>query len=532
MPAHAIPEGNIPAEPFDIARLEFEGLVTTLSAAETLSMTHSELELLLQHRGAEVMRQLLQDHLSLRGSGAVPEGRVTGADEVVRTHQRLRNRVLMTVFGVVLVARMAYGMRKHASLMPLDGALNLPDELYSHGIQRRVAEEAAKTSFDEVVATLKRTTAAKVPKRQVEQVVVKAAQDFDAFYASRSVATPEKVQATGKIMVLTADGKGVRMHRKDLREVTRQAAEQCAAQQARTRFSLGQPRPAGVARDRKRMAQVAAVYTIEPFVRSPDDVVGELQHVHLVQQQRPSPENKRVWASVKKDPGEVLGAAFDEARRRDPELAKPWVALVDGNETQRNTLLAMADVDGVKLTLILDFIHVAEYVWKAAFALHERGSKEAELWVRERLAEILRGNSSLVAGGMRRSATLRQLTAVQRKSVDECADYLLKYAAHLRYHEYLAAGFPIATGVIEGACRYLVKDRMEITGAVWCLASAEAVLQLRALRASGDFDAYWAFHENQERLRNHIKRYAYGPPCVAATLPATLPRPPKLRLVQ
>jgi hypothetical protein len=109
---------------------------------------------------------------------------------------------------------------------------------------------------------------------------------------------------------------------------------------------------------------------------------------------------------------------------------------------------------------------------------------------------------------MRRSATKRALTPERRRPIDRCADYLLKYAEYLRYDDYLAAGFPISTGVIEGACRYLVKDRMDIAGARWSLDGAEAILRLRALKASGDFDAYWAFHEQQELRRNHLERYA------------------------
>ena len=109
---------------------------------------------------------------------------------------------------------------------------------------------------------------------------------------------------------------------------------------------------------------------------------------------------------------------------------------------------------------------------------------------------------------MRRSATKRALTPERRRPIDRCADYLLKYAEYLRYDEYLAAGFPISTGVIEGACRYLVKDRMDITGARWSLDGAEAILRLRALKASDDFDTYWTFHEQQELRRNHLERYA------------------------
>ncbi|MDI7268178.1 MAG: hypothetical protein QME96_09310, partial [Myxococcota bacterium] len=161
-------------------------------------------------------------------------------------------------------------------------------------------------------------------------------------------------------------------------------------------------------------------------------------------------------------------------------------------------------------TIVLDVIHVLEYLWKAAFAFHKDGTPEAEAWVSERLLQVLRGKSSDVAAGIRRSATLRELSADKRKPADKCAGYLLKYAPYLRYDRYLDQGLPIATGVIEGACRYLVKDRMDITGARWRLNGAEAVLRLRSLRASGDFDEYWAFHEARERERNHAARYAAG----------------------
>jgi hypothetical protein len=160
--------------------------------------------------------------------------------------------------------------------------------------------------------------------------------------------------------------------------------------------------------------------------------------------------------------------------------------------------------------IILDLIHVLGYLWKAAWAFYKAGDPAAESWVGNRLAEILRGHSSSVAAGMTRSATLRDLSAGQRKAVDKCADYLIKYRPFLRYDRYLEKGYPIATGVVEGACRYLVKDRMEITGARWRLAGAEAVLRLRSLHASGDFDEYWEFHLQQEYKRNHQAHYENG----------------------
>jgi hypothetical protein len=213
---------------------------------------------------------------------------------------------------------------------------------------------------------------------------------------------------------------------------------------------------------------------------------------------------------LEKTPDEVIGEAFREARRRDPEGRKRWVALVDGNETQIDILRKLFRKEGYHALIVLDFIHVAERVWKAGLDFYQEGSAELEAWVGKRLLGILQGRTGHVAAGMRRSATLQELDEQARQRVDACADYLLKYKPYLHYDLYLKMGLPIATGVIEGACRYLVKDRMDRTGARWSLKGAESVLRLRALRTSGDFDVYWRFHEEQEYLRNHVALYADG----------------------
>ena len=225
-------------------------------------------------------------------------------------------------------------------------------------------------------------------------------------------------------------------------------------------------------------------------------------------QPRPRPEHKRVWASLEQTPDEVMTAMFDEAAHRDPDHRKTWVALVDGNKPQIRILRQLARERTIPLQIVVDFIHVAEYVWQAGLAFHPAESPALDSWVRPRLLEILRGHAGYVAAGMRRSATLRSLTAADRAPVDACADYLLTYAPYLTYPIALSTGLPIASGVIEGACRHLVNDRMNLTGARWSLSGAEAVLRLRALRSSADFDDYWVFHETREYQRNHASRYA------------------------
>jgi len=488
---------QLPPAPFAQAEEQFAALRSHLQSEEAQGMTHSELERELEAKGRELLRSLLQAHLATRSPGEA-SAPVRDAEGQQRTVRRLHERSLATVFGEVEVSRMGYGAEGAGSLHPLDGELNLPQERYSHELRRRAAEQVAKGSYDEAVATLAGTTGTAVPKRQLEELVERAAQDFDAFYAQQS-AGPE---AAGSLLVLSFDGKGVVMRREDLRPATRKAAE-------RRQHKLSKRLAKGEKRHAKRMATVAAVYTVAPFVRTPEEVAGTLAPAHATEpRKRPRPEAKRVWASLEKDPEQVIEEAFEEAHKRDCERRKTWVVLVDGAEQPLRLLAQIQRRHQVELTIVLDLIHVVEYLWQAAFVFCPEGSRELDDWVSRRLLNILHGYASSVAAGIRRSATLRRLPPAQREAADRCADYLLNYAPYLRYHDYLAAGLPIATGVIEGACRHLVKDRMELTGARWSLAGAEAVLRLRALRSSGDFDDYWRFHEAQEHQRNHAALYA------------------------
>ena len=512
-------------------------------------MKHSDLERLLAEQGQELMRQLYQDCVEQQAQGEVAE-EVVDAQGTERTRTRRQRRQLETIFGTVSVERTGYGAEGHASLHPLDAQLNLPEERYSLEVRRRAALEASKNSFDETVQTLREYTGAQIGKRQVEELVERAAQDFDAFYEQRHQQaaedqptedqptehqsdTEEPQAATaalpaGALLVITSDGKGVIMHRQDLRPATHTASERSAGTKMGTRLSKGEKR------NRKRMSTVAAVYAVAPHVRTPAQMLAVLSREEAAEpkkrSRRPRPQHKRVWASVAQEPREVLAEAFREATERDPQHDRRWVAVVDGNETQLDILEELAEQHEVPLTIVLDIFHVLGYVWKAGHALEAEGSTALEQWVLHRLGRVLEGRARFVAAGMRRSATKRRLTKRQREPIDRCANYLLKYQDYLAYNRYLAAGLPIGSGVIEGACRHLVNDRLGLTGARWRLRGAEAVLRLRALRSSGDFDEYWKFHEAQEYERTHRQRYADRQ--VPALRHPNHPQRPHLRLLR
>lgn len=484
-------------EAFHSSQEHFEELVKKLGSNETLQLDHADLESFLQHQGFELLRLLMQDHFTLR-TNREQKVAVVNHEGVHLSHQRIGDsRQLETMFGTVELCRRGYYRPEVGSAHPLDRELNLPLDKYSHGLEERVAEESAKGSFDNVVEAIKKNTGGNVPKRQAEQLAVKAAGDFKTFYETRRAKEAEDDES---LLVMSMDGKGIVMRTEDLREATRLKAQKEPGRKKR----LG----SGEKRNRKRMATVAAVYSVDEHHRSAEQIMGGEKGKDTT---RPRVRNKRVWAEVEAPPEEVTHAVFAEAQKRDPGQFRRWVMLVDGDPRQLERIEVAKKRFGVDVTVVLDFIHVLEYLWEAAHAFHEPGTVEAEDWVQERALRVLQGKSSDVAAGMRRSATLQGLRGGKREAVDKCAGYLLKNRDYLQYDLYLAVGFPIGTGVIEGACRHLVKDRMDLTGARWRLAGAEAVLRLRALRASGDFQEYLRFHREQERVRNYTSKFTTRP---------------------
>jgi hypothetical protein len=484
-------------EAFSASRQQAAKMERYLESASAMVAQHAELEAYIQSEGREYERRLLQAHLQLR---AALEQRVEvgGADGVKRGYARPEQpRRLTTIFGSVWVIRLAYQREGVEGLHPQDALLNLPAELHSHGLRQLVAQAAARHSFEQTREVIVKATGIAIGNRQLEELAARASVDFEAFYAGRTLET----ENTEDLLVLSFDGKGIVMRHEDLRPTTRQAAE-ATSNKLTKRLSKGEKK------NRKRMAEVAAVYGLPPVARTPDDILCDLSFLEgTAAQSRPRPKNKRVWASVKQPMKAVIEQAFEEALRRDPLRMRRWVALVDGNPEQLRLIKRAARRIGVQLTIVLDIIHVLDYIWDAAWCFYAQGSPEAECWVHRRLRGLLEGRSGgAIARSMRQLAKERGLNSKQRKPVDDCARYLVKHTRYLHYDQALADGLPLATGVIEGACRHLIKARMD--AAQWSLDGAEGVLRLRALLMSGDFDEYWAFHLRRELQRNHLTHYA------------------------
>jgi hypothetical protein len=483
LPSH----GRLPA--IAQARHLFSSMECWLSSSPALELSLHLVEQEQERKGRQVQRLLLQAHVQQRGTGDLgPALQVIEPDSAfLYTHRRLQRRTLKTIFGPIHIDRIGYSRVGAPSIHPLDAAMQLPGRCFSYELQKRLVKAAVQGPFRESTERVLETTALVVPKRSLEQILPEAAQDFDAFYSQR-LAEPSPPAAS--ILVVAVDCKGIPMVKPDQPVHTVRPSRRTKGQKA----------------NRKKMATVAAVFAREPWIRTPQQVVESLfrgnprteTKADATPSPPPRPEHKRVWASLVKGKATVIDEVVQEVQRRDPEAYQTHVALTDGERA-----LQILVGKKLKVILILDLLHVLEKVWKAAHVFHPEGSPDAELYARLMSLRILEGHVGQVIKGLRQTVTKRKLFGAQRKTLLGVADYFYRNRDRMHYDEYLAQGLPIASGSVEGACKNLIKDRMERSGMRWTQAMAEAVVKLRALYLSGDFDAYWDFHITADQTRLH-----------------------------
>ena len=482
----AVAHESTPVPFFMPAQQEFNSLEAWLCSEEVQHVSLREVELGQETRGRELLRLLMQAHIHTRGSGDVgsairvfESGRPAG---VIYAQQRMRARHIVTLFGEVNIWRIRYGAKGKPGVYPLDEQLQLPPGRYSYEIQRRLVRKAVQGPFDEAVESLREATGIKVPKRVAEQMVIQASKDFDSFYLQRQAQPGDD---SGPIVVAAIDCKGIPMVKSELADKPVRRGKGKKAQ-------------------KKKMATVAAVFTHRPSIRTPEEIIRSLFEPAKESGSKKKlsrPEKKRVWASLQAGKDVFIGGVSEDVKRRDLRGEKLWVVLTDGERA----LQIRARRDMPNAVLVLDIIHVLGKLWEAGHALYGEGGDKATKFVRNRAFRILCGGVSQVVKGLRQIATKRKLKGKQDKAVRGAAAYFYKNRNRMRYDEYLRLGLRIGTGSVEGACKNLIKDRMERSGMRWGAKMAEAMVRMRATYLSGDFDEYWNFHVAQEQNRLHPK---------------------------
>lgn len=400
------------------------------------------------------------------------------------TWKRLENshpRRYVSIFGEMSIDRTVYGTREKQKIQaaPLDAQLGLPDSDFSYLLQGWLQERCLDTDYAGSIQGLAAILRVHPSVRSAEHMTQQMAAEVADFQAQQPL-PPLAEQA--ELLVATADHKGVPMVRRD-----RPTAERDAESE----------RP-GI----KRAACAGAVYTTAPFVRTADDVLDEVRRKERAAE-RPPPQGKVLWAEMAQEVNGVeasgravvLANICAELDRRDPTETKPVIVLCDGERALWLTFIAMLTRSFVA---ILDLWHALTYLWQAAKVFH--GAKPAqEKFVTTRLRMLLEGNVSGVIKGLKQMGTQQNLTGEKKRTLAKVVGYLERNRDHMKYDQYLRAGYPIGSGVIEGACRHVIKDRMERAGMLWTLDGASALLRLRVVHTNGHWHKYQEYRIAREQ---------------------------------
>jgi hypothetical protein len=442
--------------------------------------------------------------LQAQGTGDLGDQIETEKGTVLYRSEQTLERPLRTIFGEHSFEAYVYsrGQNRKIELRPIDARINLPEGKASYLLQEFSQLFCVEKAFGVGSRQFDAVFGQKLSVDVLEDINRAMGEQADRFLDQ--MPTPRAADE-GAILVATADGKGVPLVRADAMTV-----------------------PAFEEKDRpgnRRMATLGCVYSVDPYVRTPEQIVAALFRDSTVSQPGDRPEScfkhyRAFFAQPAQEGADAVPSAYQTWSWMAEELTgrhqprQPVVRLMDGQPSLWDAAdaclsdlvkeLRVAD-PGQQVVDILDIVHVSSYVWKAAKAFH--GHKEhQEAFVQERLLRILRGEVSGVVKGVRRMATQQGLKGEPLKAVTTACNYFERNATRMRYDEYLRAGYPIASGVIEGACRHLIKDRMEQGGMRWTLAGAEAMLNVRSVCASSEWERFRSWRQAEQAKRVHPHR--------------------------
>jgi len=432
----------------------------------------------------------MKGYFAKKGTGDIGDVLQLEDGTALEKEKRVLEKNYFSVFGKLAVPRACYRADGVDGVMPLDAQANLPERSYSYLLQEWMDLLSIRDSFLEGSVTLAKLLGCRVGASRFEVVSQESAGSYDEFYENKEVPAAE---SEGEIHTIGFDGKGVPIIKSEA---------------AKIQSRLGK----GEKRQKTKEAIVGVSYSTDPKMRTPEEVAENLVYPERARAKReadkkqglkPSPpiraKNPRRIASLKRSKEEVMKEIITDAKKRNQDNGKPLVAVMDGALCLWTLLTTL--LKGTNWVGILDIIHVTEYLWKVGNALYGEKTAEGGKWVYDHLVAILQGRVGRVVGGLKQVLNKRKLKKGQRKALQDAISYFENHRRWMRYDEYLAAGYPIGSGVVESTCGHTVKNRMEGTGRRWSIKGAESTLLLRSVYTSNHWDAYWEAHRQGEQRR-------------------------------
>ncbi len=438
---------------------------------------------------------ILREVLGRRGDGKSESMIAVDGQEGYLKYHSNKSRDYLSIFGKLTIQRAYYWKKDTPGVFPLDQDLNLPEDKFSYLLLKWTQGRIASDPYDESIESINEILALSLHKQGQEEATKSVSSNVRKYYQEEDEISPEN---EGPVLIATADCKGVPM-------VPSERLDQL--KDRKIRRGKGDKKK-GLCRD----AVVTSDYSFEPSSREPTEVIDGLMTVNGQKEHRKTenacrvrmPKNKRIFASMfgKEIAFKELG---DRLYQRDPDELKKIFILLDGERALEKRILEEFHNRGWNERIAgvgLDIVHAMEYLWEAGSAIYGEKGSERALWVRKKGMALLKGKVGRVIGGLRQIlAGNPEMKKSRQGALRKTITYFENHRHMMRYDEYLSLGYPIATGVIEGACGCLVKDRTGCSGMKWTLRGAQAILDLRAVKQNSDWEYYWAYHVKQERER-------------------------------
>jgi len=460
-------------------RAEFESLLDFVTGEQARTAKADSIERGLFKMLLKLGAKLLQLFFVERSQACSRQSVQHQSGEELPYHRDTK-RVYFSIFGKTFIERPYFYKQGVGVQTPLDAELGLGEDRYSD-LLREVTEYLAVYNVygGKNADFLERLFGFKLSTRALQQNVAEDAESVETYYAQKPPPGPE---SEANILVVQADGKGIPM-----------VLEQDEVPEVQARLGKGQKH------GRKKEAIVTTVYTITAAPRTPAEVSASFfseNQPEKMPRKVSKPQNKHIWATL--DGKDVaLSRLSKQVALREGTHIQHRVALCDGCEALQSRIVLQFQ----KFILILDFVHANEYLWAAANSLLGETSEQRLEWVKSRTRQILSGQTAQVIAELHLIAKNKKTKVSQRKQLTKTAHYFERNLPYMDYQTYLSLGYPIASGVIEGACRHFVKDRFELSGMRWLQTGAENLLRLRAVAENEDWDAYQTYRMEQRQIR-------------------------------
>jgi len=407
-----------------------------------------------------------------------------------------RRRNYLSLFGLIEFTRPSFHSNQRGMLYVVDECLDMPKELWSYNLQELTSANATQTNFRESVKTLNSLLDLDLTDVGAKRNINYLGVEVENYYEQKPIEKPE-----GPICFSASfDGKGV----PKIKPLDKTKPKETKR--------LGKGEKRGV----KQMATVGVISYFEPKQREVDSIIRGLMEYggkdkESTESLEKPEENDNRWhqdihrRAFLADQDKCIDYGIGRIKSMINHPQSRFVVPIDAGIGLEDKVMKSVKEHGLSDRfdgIILDIIHVSEYVWDSANAVLGEGSKLRADWVKEMLEDLLNSKTKKVISDLIQLRDKGNLTKNKKEKLQKAITYFTNHHHKMDYKTYIEKGYPVSSALVESNCKHLVKDRMELSGMRWSSKGAQNMMDMRAVKLNGDLPDFINFMELKNRKIN------------------------------